>query len=466
VTALGSRSAAATAHGQIDGRSHPAYAEYRLSGVDWFQDVPAHWSVAPLYSRYEVQLGKMLDTSRITGRYLAPYLRNVDVQWDCVNINDLPAMDFPPSVRERYRLARGDLLVCEGGEVGRTAIWQDELEECYYQKAVHRLRRRRPDEHPRFLFYVMQAAASQGAFRAGSSLNTIDHLTAEKLRRHRLPFAPSDEQRAVSEFLDRETENIDALVAKKQRLIELLQEKRTALISHAVTKGLDPDVPMQDSGITGLGAIPAHWDFGVLRRAARLESGHTPSRQHLEYWEGCDIPWFTLADIWQVRPGIQEYVRATAECVSEAGLANSSARLLPAGTVLLSRTASVGYSAIAKCPMATSQDFANWICGDALVPEYLLYVFRSMHGELMRLTMGSTHKTIYMPIIAKLAGPLPPMDEQRRIVEHIRRETRQVDALDVRLAQAMERLREYRSALITAAVTGQIDVRTYRQEAS
>jgi len=109
--------------------------------------------------------------------------------------------------------------------------------------------------------------------------------------------------------------------------------------------------------------------------------------------------------------------------------------------------------------MATSQDFANWVCGDALLPEYLLYVYRSMRGELLKLTMGSTHKTIYMPIIAKLAGPLPPMDEQRLIVEHIRRETRRVDALNVKLAQAIERLREYRSALITAAVTGQVDVR-------
>jgi type I restriction enzyme S subunit len=221
---------------------------------------------------------------------------------------------------------------------------------------------------------------------------------------------------------------------------------------------------MKDSGIEWLGSTPVHWDAGVIRRAAKLESGHTPSRQHPEYWEDCSIPWFTLADIWQVRPGIREYVSETSECVSEVGIAHSSARLLPAGTVLLSRTASVGFSAIAKVPLATSQDFANWVCGDALLPAYLLYVFRSMRGELMRLTMGSTHKTIYMPIIAKLAGPLPSTEEQGRIVEHIRRETRALDALSLRIGRAIERLSEYRSALITAAVTGQIDVRTYRRD--
>ena len=315
-----------------------------------------------------------------------------------------------------------------------------------------------PGVHAAYAYFQLLSRIDE--LRSHGTGTTFAELSRAQLAR--MPFwcPPIRVQQSIADFLDRETERIDALVAKKQLLIELLQEKRTALISHAVTKGLDPDAPMKDSGIEWLGVIPARWDAGVLRRAARLESGHTPSRQHPEYWEDCSIPWFTLADIWQVRPGIQEYVSETSECVSEVGLAHSSARLLPTGTVLLSRTASVGFSAIATRPMATSQDFANWVCGDSLLPEYLLYVYRSMRGELLRLTMGSTHKTIYMPIIAKLAGPLPPRDEQRRIVEHIRRETRRVDALSVKLVQAIERLREYRSALITAAVTGQIDVDT------
>ena len=208
-------------------------------------------------------------TSPVKRTSLAPYLRNVDVQWDCVNTDDLPEMDFPPSARPRYRLRTDDLLVCEGGEVGRTAMWRGELPECYYQKAVHRLRRRCPDDSPRYLYYVMHAAASQGAFRAQSSLNTIDHLTAEKLRRHRFPFPSPSEQHAAADFLDHATEKIDALVAKKQRLIELLQEKRTVLISRAVTKGLDPDAPMKDSGIEWLGDIPSHWDPQPLARCLR-----------------------------------------------------------------------------------------------------------------------------------------------------------------------------------------------------
>src|SRR5207249_3411959 len=108
-----------------------------------------------------------------------------------------------------------------------------------------------------------------------------------------------------------------------------------------------------------------------LKYVTRLETGHTPSRQHPEYWENCTIPWFSLADVWQIRDGRKEYLEDTAEKVSELGLANSAARLLPLGTVIVSRTASVGFSGIMPVPMATTQDFVNWICGPKLLPEYL-----------------------------------------------------------------------------------------------
>jgi type I restriction enzyme, S subunit len=138
-------------------------------------------------------------------------------------------------------------------------------------------------------------------------------------------------------------------------VIELLQEKRMSLVTQAVTRGLDPTVPMKDSGVEWLGEVPAHWDVKRTKYAARLRSGHTPSRQHPEYWVNCTIPWFGLADVWQIRDGQMEYVTDTAEKISELGLANSAARLLPKRTVVLSRTASVGFSAIMGADMATTQ---------------------------------------------------------------------------------------------------------------
>ncbi len=208
------------------------------TGVEWLGEVPIHWEVPPVYSRWDVTLGKMLDAKRITGSALAPYLRNVDVQWDFVNTEGLPAMDFSIEDRVRYALRPGDLLVCEGGDVGRTAMWRGELDECYFQKAVHRVRPTGRDI-PRYLFYVMLAASKRGVFLAGSNPNTIPHLTAVQLRHHRFPLPPLPEQRAIAAYLDRETARIDALKAKIQKAIDLLKEYRTALISAAVTGKID-----------------------------------------------------------------------------------------------------------------------------------------------------------------------------------------------------------------------------------
>lgn len=212
------------------------------SGIPWIGVIPVHWEVAPLYSRFAVQLGKMLDASRVTGNSLAPYLRNANVQWDHIDIVDLNEMDFGPADRKKFALKQGDILMCEGGAnakvVGRSAIWNGEIENCYYQKALHRIRALSSDEVPRFLLYAIQAACEMGVFVAGSNAN-IFHLPAEQLRVFRFAFPPTAEQRVIVSRLDA------AQVASRRtsellsRNIERLQEYRQSLITAAVTGQLD-----------------------------------------------------------------------------------------------------------------------------------------------------------------------------------------------------------------------------------
>jgi type I restriction enzyme S subunit len=211
------------------------------SGVEWLGEVPAHWMVAPTGSRYEVQLGRMLNEERAQGDNLRPYLRVFDVQWGRINTEGLPLMDFPPDAQKRYRLLPGDLIVNEGGSyVGRSAIWKGELPECYYQKALHRLRRRDASlDTADFLIFAMEVATRCGAFIAGGNQTTIDHLTADQLRRHRFAFPPLEEQCAIAQSLNRETINIEALVSDAENAITLLQERRSALISAAVSGKID-----------------------------------------------------------------------------------------------------------------------------------------------------------------------------------------------------------------------------------
>ena len=394
-------------------------------------------------------------------------LRSTEVSADGDWQIEAPAIrSLTPAERHRGLVQTGDLIITTSSgsrrHIGKTALVDDPVAAlgCAFANFMQRLRVRKGQE-PRFYRYLLNAPVGrEQMFYLGSTTTGLMNLNGTVLGNIEVPDAPPETQRAIAAFLDRKTAAIDDLIDKKERLIKLLAEKRAALIHRTVTKGLDDGVPMKDSGVPWIGEIPAHWDAALLRLLARIESGHTPSRQHPEYWvpEECSIPWFSLADVWQLRDARQTYLGETSERISPRGMANSAARRLPVGTVVLSRTASVGFAGIMPVSMATTQDFANWVCGPLLDPEYLLWMFRGMKSEFDRLMMGSTHQTIYMPDLRKFKGPIPPIIEQERIVSVLGEKVNALDGVVDRSAEQLDKLREYRQALITAAVTGQIDV--------
>ena len=156
---------------------------------------------------------------------------------------------------------------------------------------------------------------------------------------------------------------------------------------------------------------PPGWCWRLLTDLARLESGHTPSRDHPEWWGG-DIPWIALPDIRALDGRI---AFETSECTNDLGIANSSARVLPAGTVVLSRTASVGFVTVMGRPMATSQDFVNWVCGPYLDPDFLALLLRASRGYIRDLSSGAVHKTVYVPTVKAFRVCVPNPENQRRI---------------------------------------------------
>lgn len=214
-------------------------APMKDSGIEWLGQVPAHWSVPPVYARYSQALGKMLDAGKMTGDYPTPYLRNVDVRWDRFNVEDLPVMDIRPDEAERFMVRKGDLLMVEGRELGRSAIWDGADHAVAFQKALHRLRPLDSTEHTRFFYYTMVFAHGIGVFFADQSPADIPHLTGEQLRQHRFPKPPFVEQIAIVDALARQTAAIDALTNECQRATLLLHERRSALISAAVTGQID-----------------------------------------------------------------------------------------------------------------------------------------------------------------------------------------------------------------------------------
>ncbi len=214
-------------------------APMKPSGIEWLGDIPSHWTTPPIYLRYEQALGKMLDQAKMTGKHPMPYLRNVDVRWDHINVDDLPTMDVSPTELERYTVRRGDLLTVEGRELGRSAIWTGEDGAVAFQKALHRLRPLGVDEHPRFLYYTMVFAHDRQIFMAGQSPVEIPHLTGEELRRFRFQRPPLHEQRRISAYLDEADRAFASSTHAIERGVQLLQERRSALVSSAVTGQID-----------------------------------------------------------------------------------------------------------------------------------------------------------------------------------------------------------------------------------
>ena len=436
------------------------YPEYRESGVDWLREIPAHWQMKRLKAIAAVQLSNV-DKHSEEGQVPVKLCNYVDVYYNDVITAELDFMNAtatPDQIR-RFGLRVGDVLITKDSEswtdIAVPAVVAEDLPDvlCGYHLAHIRPA---AGLDGRFLARQFAAIGARDQFHVAANGITRFGLGSGAICGSLFAVPPMDEQRAIAAFLDRETAKIDALVARKERLIELLQEKRTTLITRAVTRGLDPNVPMKDSGVEWLGEIPAHWDVKRVKWVARMESGHTPDKKVDAYWTNGDVPWVSLNDTRHLKE--HDYINDTEYYTNDLGLRNSSARLLPPRSVVFSRDATIGLCAITERAMAVSQHFIAWICSEDVIPEYLLRVFDAMQGELERLTMGATLRTIGMPDVSTLTTPVPPAAEQEQVVDYIQKERLHLDLLIVRVQEAIDRLKEFRTAVISAAVTGRIDV--------
>ncbi len=249
-----------------------------------------------------------------------------------------------------------------------------------------------------------------------------------------------EEQKAIADFLDRKTEQIDTLTEKKQQQIELLKEQCAAIINQAVTKGLNPDV---------------NWKTIQISDGAEVIGGGTPSTEDPRNFGG-DISWLTPKDLSKYN---FRYISHGKRNITRQRLRSSSARLLPKGTVLLSTRAPIGYVAIAENPMATNQGFQSLVPKENIVSEYLYYLLKINTEYLRANASGSTFGELSGSTLKRFVFKFPEKNEQKTIADYLDRKTEQIDTLTEKKQKQIELLSEYRTALITNAVTGTIDIR-------
>jgi type I restriction enzyme, S subunit len=428
------------------------YEAYQDSRIKLLGEIPAHWEVFLVKRYFNVEIGRMLNRAKsVEGGITKPYLRAANIHWNRVRLDSVNEMEFPEKQLARYQLQTGDLLVTEGGvTVGRSAIWNGQLEECYYQNSVNRVRPYCTDSASvSFLLYWMYFVKSNGYIDLAADMATFGHLTQEKLQSLPMSFPPLEEQKTIARFLDYKTAQIDALIAKKARLLKKLAEKRSALISQAVTKGLDPIVPMKDSGVEWLGEIPAHW---VISKAKFVSSIFVPQRNKPDLNTEEGLPWLTMEDMTRDRISTTIY-KVAPEAALKAG-----SKILTENSVIASCVGNFGITAINDMPAIINQQLQAFI-PHSIVGEYLREVI-TISTDYFQM-VGTSATIIYVNQIGfgNMPVPFPPTLEQTQVVHECQQIKSYYGNLADQIKQAIDRLKEYRTALITSAVTGSIDVR-------
>jgi len=427
--------------------SFPRYPAYKDTGVRWLGQVPAHWNLKPLWSCFSRTKRTGFEDEVLLSVYrdygVIPKASRDD------NFNK-PSDDL-----SAYQLVNeGDLVV------NKMKAWQGSVAISDHRGIVspaYFVYESLHGEVPRFFHYLMRCDRYITGYLSISEGVRVNQWDMDPALHSRMPLLiPSmNEQEAIADFLDHETAKIDALVAEQEQLIILLKEKRQAVISHAVTKGLAPKVPMKDSGVEWLGEVPAHWSVSALSYLSSIETGSTPDRGDPSYWNGT-IPWLKTGEInW-------EPIREAEEFITEAGLANSAAKLSQPGTLLMAmygQGVTRGRVALLEIEATYNQACAAITFGDRVMPEFGRYFFMAAYDHIREGGNETSQMNLSAGLIAKFRLTVPPKSEQAAIVKKLDDELSGVEVLCDEAETVVRLLQERRSALISAAVTGQIDVR-------
>jgi type I restriction enzyme S subunit len=265
------------------------------------------------------------------------------------------------------------------------------------------------------------------------------------------------EQAIISKVLRDENTKIHNEISKNKKLIELLKEKRQAIINQAVTKGLDPTAPMKDSGVEWIGEIPKHWDIRRLKEIGKLSAGGTPSTGITTYWENGTIPWISSGEV--NNNIITEFITK----ITKLGLKESSTKLFPKGAVLLAITGqgtTRGRSAVLEIDACTNQSIVGIVIDHSKIFNYFLWNYlRSQYQNLRNHSHGSVQSGLNLDILRNYPIPITEINEQKQIADYLNKHTSKMDSLIMKVELQIKKLQEFRQSLISSAVTGKIDVR-------
>ena len=441
----------------MSGRYH-SYSQYQHSGVGWLGDIPSGWSVARVKQYCDVTDGSHHSPAIQASGY--PFISVTEVRRDDIDFEEckrISTVDYQRLVREGCKPERGNLLLTKDGTIGRAVVVRALDPPFVILSSLGLLSRFRGIDSEFLRYYLISGICvdQMNSMIHGSALR---RLTIKKINELVLTFPELAEQTQIARFLDYETAKIDALIAKQQELIALFKEKRQAVISHAVTKGLNPAAPMRDSGVEWLGEVPAHWEVVKLYHlTSRIGDGlhGTPS-----YQDGTGLFFVNGNNLEDGRIVIGDSAKEVSSIEYERHHIPMSH-----STVLLSINGTIGKVAIyadEKVILGKSAAYIN--CLDKLAPRFLQVFFQSHNASRYYnlVSTGTTISNLSLDSIRQLRIGLPDLGEQEVIIKYCAKQSEKYDELITVAFSMVDKLQERRTALISAAVTGKIDVRGWQ----
>jgi type I restriction enzyme S subunit len=444
------------------------YPQYKDSGIEWLGEIPEGWAISHL--KYNLrQKPSAIKTGPFGSQLLSSEMNSGDIK--VYNQRNVLDQDFNSGEnyisKQKYEdliaftIEPDDILVTTRGTIGHCALFPHNAEKGILHPCLMRIQVDPIKLLPEYLLILIQNSyIVELQLILMSNATTIDVIYSESLKKIILTIPPIEEQIRIITFLDRETSRIDKLIEKKEKQIELLKEKRAALISHAVTKGLDTNVKMKDSGIDWLGEIPEGWDLIRIKRvvAKRITDGPHETPPILE--EG--VPFISAEAIknnridFSLKRGFISKELHNIYC--------KKVKPRREDILLIKSGATTGNIAMVE----TDEEFSIWsplamIRADqkVITPKFIFYYLQTDEfKKIIELSWSfGTQQNIGMGVIENLQCIIPPISYQTKITEILDRETGKIDTLIDKVQKSIELLKEYRTAIISAAVTGKIDVR-------
>lgn len=438
--------------------SFPKYPAYKDSGVEWLGEVPEHWEVSTIKRNYSI-LGGSTPKSEVNDYW------DGEICWITpADLSRLQSEKIHDSIRKitssglnscgANLVPVGSIVLSTRAPIGSIGIAAIAL--CTNQGCKSLVPHQ--NQESRFLAYFLGVATSELNIRGKGT--TFLELSADELGAFRAGMPPQEEQKAIANFLDRETAKIDALVAEQAKLVALLKEKRQSVISHAVTQGLDPSVPMKNSGVEWLGKVPAHWKVRKIKQlTSRISSGKTPLGGNETYLDE-GVLFLRSQNVYDDGLRLDDAV-----FISEETHQAMVVSAVQPNDILLNITgASIGRSCLVPREFPAA-NVNQHVCVVRLVDEeavpFIAWFFKSdvAKNQIDLAQNGAAREGLNFEQIGAMVLPLPNAKEQFQIQCFLDAETAKLDALTAEAQSAITLLQERRTALISAAVTGQIDVR-------